>query len=139
MRKITAEEIESAKSEKGGWNKKTLAQWDVPWPPPIGWKESLINGTPLNEQNFKSEALRSRYKGDNVGKLLHKVVMAVIETGNNAILADIEGLSEYFGNKLPTVEEIIGGRPENAKIEGGISFDDRVYKFSCIRSNEKRS
>ncbi len=133
MRKITAEEIEAAKSEKGGWTKKILEKWDVPWPPPMGWKESLINGTPLNEQNFKSEALRSRYKGDDAGKLLHKVVMAVIETGNSGILAEIEGLNEYFGHKMPTVEEIIGERPEYAKLEGGIEFDDKVYRFSCVR------
>jgi hypothetical protein len=45
-RKITKEEILACQTENGGWTKKTLAQWGVPWPPPKGWKDALIkNGT----------------------------------------------------------------------------------------------
>jgi len=40
-RKPTVEEIEAAKTPKGGWTKKTLASWGVPWPPPKGWKNEL--------------------------------------------------------------------------------------------------
>lgn len=40
--RITADEIEAAKSPKGGWKRETLAQWGVPWPPPKGWKDALI-------------------------------------------------------------------------------------------------
>ncbi len=39
---ITEEEIELCKTQKGGWTKETLAQWGVPWPPPKGWKKTLI-------------------------------------------------------------------------------------------------
>lgn len=135
IKKVTLEEIQAGKSEKGGWNKKTLAQWGVPWPPPKGWQESLIKGEPLAERTVSSNALWSRFTGDEGGKFLHKVVMAVIETGNGEILKDIEGLSEYYGNSLPTVADVIGDKPKNAIIEGGITFDDKVYKFSCIRSS----
>lgn len=38
----TAEEIEAARTEKGGYNAATLAQWGVPWPPPKGWKQRLL-------------------------------------------------------------------------------------------------
>lgn len=133
--KVSLEEIEAAKSEKGGWNKKTLAKWDVPWPPPLGWKESLINGTPLAKQKFSSEAMRARHSTGSRGKLLHRVVMAVIESGNAEILAGIPELSKYYGNKMPTVADVVGGKPKHAIIEGGITFDDKVYKFSCLRSN----
>lgn len=43
-RKITEEEILSQQTDNGGWTKKTLAQWGVPWPPPKGWKDRLISG-----------------------------------------------------------------------------------------------
>lgn len=50
-RKITEEEIESQKTENGGWTRETLAQWGVPWPPPKGWKVGLLkNGVTLIER-----------------------------------------------------------------------------------------
>ncbi len=39
---ITKEEIESKITPAGGYTKKTLAGWGVPWPPPRGWKERLL-------------------------------------------------------------------------------------------------
>lgn len=47
MKRPTAEEIETAKTPKGGWTKKTLGSWGVAWPPPKGWKEELLEETPL--------------------------------------------------------------------------------------------
>jgi len=44
VRKVSIEEIEAAKTEKGGWTRAQLALWGVPWPPPKGWKERLISG-----------------------------------------------------------------------------------------------
>jgi hypothetical protein len=35
------EEIENARTEKGGWSRETLAQWGISWPPPKGWKRQL--------------------------------------------------------------------------------------------------
>ena len=35
------EEVEAARTERGGWTKETLAAWGVPWPPPKGWKKDL--------------------------------------------------------------------------------------------------
>jgi hypothetical protein len=29
--------------EGSGWTAKQLAQWGVPWPPPTGWIERLVN------------------------------------------------------------------------------------------------
>lgn len=42
MRKLTKEEIDAAKTAKGGWTRKTLAAWGVSWPPPKGWKARLL-------------------------------------------------------------------------------------------------
>ena len=37
-------EIEAGRSPRGGWTKKQLAQWGVPWPPPSGWLAALLRG-----------------------------------------------------------------------------------------------
>lgn len=42
---ITLKEIEAAKTPAGGWTKKQLAEWGVPWPPPKGWKEALTSAS----------------------------------------------------------------------------------------------
>ena len=39
---VTESEIEKAKTPAGGWTRKQLAQWGVPWPPPKGWKRRLV-------------------------------------------------------------------------------------------------
>ena len=41
-REVTEEEIDSQKTEKGGWTRDALAKWGVPWPPPKGWRAALI-------------------------------------------------------------------------------------------------
>lgn len=45
--KVSAEEIDQARTEKGGWTRETLAKWGVPWPPPKGWRQALIEGRPI--------------------------------------------------------------------------------------------
>lgn len=65
--------------------------------------------------------------------LLHKVVMAVINAGHGNILKEIDDLNVYYGCKIPTVADIVGGRPETAVISGGITWDDKVYSFQVAR------
>jgi hypothetical protein len=48
--KVPAAEIEAAKTANGGYTRKTLAQWGVPWPPPKGWKNALTEGRPISEK-----------------------------------------------------------------------------------------
>lgn len=38
----TPAEIEAAKTPAGGWTRAQLAEWDIPWPPPKGWKARLL-------------------------------------------------------------------------------------------------
>lgn len=35
------DEVMAAQTENGGWLKKDLASWGIPWPPPKGWKQRL--------------------------------------------------------------------------------------------------
>jgi hypothetical protein len=55
--KITDAEIEAAKSPRGGFTRKTLAAWGVPWPPVKGWRKALIEGRPIPDRR------RSRSNG----------------------------------------------------------------------------
>lgn len=45
--KLTPEQIEAARSPRGGWTAATLRQWGVPWPPPKGWKKRFLAGKPV--------------------------------------------------------------------------------------------
>lgn len=46
--KVTEEEIEAKKTPAGGWTRKDLEAWGVPWPPPKGWKKVLVEeGAPF--------------------------------------------------------------------------------------------
>jgi hypothetical protein len=40
--RLTPEEIEAGRSPAGGFTKKQLAAWNVPWPPPAGWLQALL-------------------------------------------------------------------------------------------------
>jgi hypothetical protein len=121
--KLTLDEIEAGKSQRGGWTRTTLAGWGVPWPPPKGWKDQLLAGTAPAPSPASLEA-----------HLLREVVMAVIDAGQNDILKGLEGLNAYYGSSLPTVADIVGGRPKTAIIEGGITWEDKVYRFSVART-----
>jgi hypothetical protein len=139
IRKISAQEIEAARSPKGGWTKATLAAWGVAWPPRAGWKERLIAGEPAPQPGVDGVvATSSRPSACLEAKLLQQVVMAVINAGQSDILKGIDELNVYYGGgPLPTVADVIGGRPEHAIITGDISFDDTVYSFKCARTIKK--
>lgn len=133
--KLSAEEIDAARSAKGGFDRATLAAWGVPWPPPMGWRQMLIDGAPIPQPGVDGvSATAVKPSACPEAKLLHQVVMAVIEAGQGDILKGIHDLNVYYGSELPTVADVIGGRPEHAIITGGISFDDKVYSFKCERT-----
>jgi hypothetical protein len=46
-RHLTEDEIDAGRSPAGGWTRDTLARWGVPWPPPKGWRQALLDGTPI--------------------------------------------------------------------------------------------
>lgn len=132
--KLTTEEIDAAKSEKGGWSKATLAQWGIGWPPPKGWKEMLIAGDPVPQPGVDGfPASSSRPSACPEAALLHQVVMTVIETGHGHLLAGLDELNAYYGASLPTVADVVGKIPRHAIVTGGIMFDDKVFSFTCAR------
>jgi hypothetical protein len=55
------QEIDAAKTERGGWKKAQLAEWGIPWPPPPGWKRKLI-------ADYKAGRLRPSDYGKNDGR-----------------------------------------------------------------------
>ena len=92
---MTAEEIEAGRSEKGGFTKAQLASWGIPWPPPPGWKERLMQDGP-------SEPLKSPIRPDHCPhELLRKVVLAVVEKGHASDFYEFPDVLEYFGAQLP--------------------------------------
>ena len=131
---VTREEIEAAKTEKGGWTKETLAGWGISWPPPRGWKDKLMEGFEPHGIPNDPESNPSGLEG----KLLHEVVMAVIHSRHGDLLKGIDALNSYYECHIPTVEEIVGSRPELAVIEGGITWEDKVYRFSVARTIKNR-
>jgi len=38
---VSTEEVMRLRTVSGSWTRKTLESWDVPWPPPRGWKAKL--------------------------------------------------------------------------------------------------
>jgi hypothetical protein len=100
---ITREEIEAAKSEKGGWTKATLAGWGIPWPPPTGWKETLIAGGQFEANQFTPSPIRSDVSAHD---LLRQVVLAVIDAGHSRDLDEYPDVLAYFGARNPSAEEL---------------------------------
>jgi hypothetical protein len=49
--KLTPEEVEAGRSPAGGFTKKQLAAWNVPWPPPAGWLQALLRSEDGSDAN----------------------------------------------------------------------------------------
>lgn len=48
---ISEEEILAKRTPQGGWTRDVLAAWGVPWPPPRGWKLTLLrHGVPFQRE-----------------------------------------------------------------------------------------
>jgi hypothetical protein len=61
---MTEKEIEAGKSPAGGFTRKQLAKWGVPWPPPRGWKEKLLRGEPVKQIPHWQKRSRAKRKKD---------------------------------------------------------------------------
>ena len=40
-KRVTLEEVLAARTPRGGWTKKQLAEWGIHWPPKTGWIKRL--------------------------------------------------------------------------------------------------
>lgn len=43
---VTRDELEKARTARGGYTREQLKKWGVPWPPPKGWKKALLAAEP---------------------------------------------------------------------------------------------
>jgi len=43
--RLTRQELEAGKTAAGGYNRRQLALWGIPWPPPKGWQKQLLGDT----------------------------------------------------------------------------------------------
>jgi hypothetical protein len=57
----TKKQIEACQTPAGGYDKKTLSRWGVPWPPPKGWKKKLISET---QKKAKAARLAQKQEPD---------------------------------------------------------------------------
>jgi len=134
---ITEAEILAARTPKGAWTAKQLAEWGVPWPPPGGWKAQIIaHGIPFDADmpapsvlsiERPTQAMLDRMMeasspelidGDafevvgelNVdpAQLLRKVVSAVIGAGHADILWEFPEVLAFFGSRIPQRDELAG-------------------------------
>ena len=62
--KVSNEEIEAGKSVRGGWTRKTLAGWGVPWRPPRGWRRALIAGRAIPKRKRRKFSNFHKRRGD---------------------------------------------------------------------------
>jgi len=128
MTPITWEEIDAAKSPKGGFTRKTLEQWGVPWPPPSGWRDTLAAyGFPyqhdknefgkVKEPSPTPEGLRRMMEASapdineqgfdvDPARLLQKVVVAVIGAGRQDILWEFPEVLDFFEARIPERHEV---------------------------------
>lgn len=125
---ISAEEIEAAKTPNGGWTRVTLEAWGVPWPPPKGWKDALLGGEAIVERESAPDSIEA--------KLLHDVVLAVINAGHGPLLNEVEGINAFYNSELPKVSDFMPPG-SNYEITGELRLDDRVYRFWCARETRK--
>ena len=111
--KVTREEIEAGKTEKGGFTRKQLEAWGVPYPPPKGWMEALMEGKTMEEAGLEQVQWSPIRNSMNAHELLRIVVLAVIEAGHGSDLYEFPDVLEYFGARNPETEEIKNHHPRS--------------------------
>ena len=116
---ITEEEIEAARSPRGGWTRATLARWGVPWPAPKGWRRALVRGDPVPVTGKDTLSMSPIRAGIPAHDLLCKVVSAVIAYGHASDLSEFPDVLAYFGSQLPDDPDTAYGPATRHFFEGG--------------------
>lgn len=106
--RLTKEQIEAGKTEKGGFTRKQLESWGVPYPPPKGWQEALMEGKTMEEAGLESIPYSPIRNKMNAHDLLRQVVLAVVDAGHASDLYDYPDVLEYFGSRKPDPSELVG-------------------------------
>lgn len=98
---VTPEDIEKAKSPKGGFTKIALAKLGVPWPPPKGWKEALLAGKTMTDAGLPEREMSPIRPDITAHDLLRQVVVAVINAGHERDLWELPDVIAHFGGRVP--------------------------------------
>lgn len=85
MKKWTKEEIEEFKTDKGGYTKAALHTMGVPWPPPPGWKQALLEGKPVGVNTTGNE-VRFTLTEERMRKLRDAADASAIELHQYALI-----------------------------------------------------
>ena len=85
MKQWTKEEIEARRSEKGGFTKAGLAEMGVPWPPPPGWRQALLEGRPVGVNTTGNE-VRFTLTDDHMRKLRAAADRSAIDLHQYALI-----------------------------------------------------
>lgn len=72
--KITEEEIEKARTSKGGWTRDQLAAWGVSWPPQKGWKKRLLGNKKKKDKVKKIGRDKDFYNSREWAKLRYEAL-----------------------------------------------------------------
>lgn len=98
MTPISEDEIEAGRTERGGFNAQTIAGWGVPWPPPSGWRTTILaHGIPYDPTKNEFDEIA----GHEPHELLRKVVLAVVNAGHASDFYEFPDVLDYFGAQLP--------------------------------------
>lgn len=93
---ITEAEILSKRTASGGWSRDDLAAWGVPWPPPRGWKQALIEGKSCTVAASQSTDIARLYWESNI--LVGEIIDAYdLDNCTNQGLAKLAGLGLIVG------------------------------------------
>lgn len=80
-RRLTADDIEAAASPRGGFTRRQLAAWGVPWPPPKGWKKRLIrDGSPTPILDSRRASVPGARKASSQNALVDDFCADVVGT-----------------------------------------------------------
>lgn len=135
MTPISVSVIEAALTGRGGFSAATFARWGVPWPPPKGWKATIIaNGIPYDHSlNYeavagRTEARRARKKA----KRAERKASRSVETyqRKHLVLVTSDG-AKIFNN---VKEHASRDRRE----EFYKSWDWRTLRMKIIKQHGKR-
>jgi hypothetical protein len=68
MKYVTEEEVLSKQTANGGWRKKDVAVWGVPWPLPPSWKATILEfGIPYDEAMHRKMECDRATLGESTG------------------------------------------------------------------------
>ena len=106
--KLTAQQIEDAKSAKGGFTRATLADWGVPWPPTRGWRAALLAGRPIpagrNRRRRKKPNRTQPVKLAELENHVFRLAAFLLERGHHdaaeTLAGDARGAARYLARPL---------------------------------------